>query len=250
MLPLWAVRPGSPQWAHQHGWLAHDGGMVCRRLGGVGAAHPAAPFGGPLLLIQAAPGAVLFWPGNGISEAFRAHGTRGANRLRLAFPHLTLGLTLSVRPEEEHDVLASARAGVLPGPARPWRHGHLPTYLRHESVSSNFRVFPQPSKRRVGRTRGRTSSAFTPSIHPTHYAALVFPHIRIPRSAARARKFRGQSRRRTGGGVTRLPSRRSQPVQPNRRSIVPSAMTVPQAGERIRQAQLRAQGYWLPINDH
>src|SRR5579863_6447132 len=105
-------------------------------LGGVGAAHPAAPFGGPLLLIQAAPGAVLLRPRNGVSEAFRADRARGTYRLGLAFPHFTLGLALSVRPEEEHDVLASARAGVLPGPARPWRHGHLPTYLRHESVSS------------------------------------------------------------------------------------------------------------------
>jgi len=123
---------------------AADGLMDTSALGGVGAAHPAAPFGGPLLLVQAAPSAVLFWPGNGISEAFRAHWACGANHLRLAFPHLTLGLTLSVRPEEEHDVLASARGGILPGPARPWRHGHLPTYLRHETVSSNFRVFFSP----------------------------------------------------------------------------------------------------------
>ena len=66
--------------------------MPTPHLGGVGTAHPAAPFGGPLLLIQATPGAVLFWPGNGISEAFCAHRACGTNRLRLAFAHLTLGL--------------------------------------------------------------------------------------------------------------------------------------------------------------
>ena len=211
---LRGARPGRQSRPYRHyGWLSRvprgelTGPAVWPPIaqwpgvvGGVGAAHPAAPFGGPLLLIQATPGAVLFRPGNGVSEAFPAHRACGTNRLRLAFPHFTLGLTLSVWPEEQHDVLASARGGILPSPTRPWRHGHLPTYLRHETVSSNFRVFLQPSKRRVGRTRGRTSSAFTPSIHPTHYAALVFPHIRIPRSAARARKFRGQSRRRTGGG--------------------------------------------------
>src|SRR6185437_9142607 len=169
-------------------------------LGGVGTAHPAAPFGGPLLLIQAAPGAVLFWPGNGISEAFRAHRACGTNRLRLAFAHLTLGLTLSVGPEEEHDVLASARAGVLPGPARPWRHGHLPTYLRHETVSSDFRVFLSPANAVLDGHAVARVVTFTPSIHPTHHAALVFPHIRRQRSAARARKSRGQSRRRTRGG--------------------------------------------------
>src|SRR5215831_4726416 len=104
--------------------------------GGVGAAHPAAPFRGPLLLIQAAPGAVLFWAGNGVGEAFRLHRARGTHGLRLALAHFALWLPLAVRAEEEHDVLASARGGVLPGPTRPWRHGHLPTYLRHESFSS------------------------------------------------------------------------------------------------------------------
>src|SRR6266566_9245992 len=120
-------------------------GMSRRQLRGVGAAHPAAPFRGPLLLIQATPGAVLFRPGNGVGEAFGPHRARGAHGLRLALAHFALWLPLAIGTEEEHDILASARAGVLPGPTRPWRHGHLPTYLRHESVSSIFfRVFPRP----------------------------------------------------------------------------------------------------------
>src|SRR5216684_3084249 len=116
-------------------------GRLGMRLGGVGAAHPAAPFRGPLLLIQPTPGAVLFRPGYGVGEAFRANRASGAHGLRLALAHLALRLALSIRPEEEHDILASARGGVLPSPTRPRRHGHVPTYLRHESVSLISRVF-------------------------------------------------------------------------------------------------------------
>src|SRR5215831_3887720 len=136
-------------------------------LSGVGAAHPAAPFRGPLLLVQATPGAVLFWAGNGVGEAFRLHRARGTHGLRLALAHFALWLPLAVRAEEEHDVLASARGGVLPGPARPWRHGHLPTYLRHESFSSISSVCSGPSERHAaGHVVSRVTS-FNP-VYPSN----------------------------------------------------------------------------------
>ena len=107
-------------------------------------------------------------------------------------------------------------------PANAVLDGHAVVRLRHSPRPSIQRTTPPPCSRTYGSR-----------------AAL--------RGAGSSGGNQGAGRE---GAVTRLPSRRSQPVQPNRRSIVPSAMTVPQAGERIRQAQLRAQGYWLPINDH
>src|SRR5262249_570016 len=116
-------------------------------LGGVGTPDAAAPFRGPLFLGQGTRGAVLLRAGKGVVGAFRLHRARGADDLRLAFARLALWLPFSIGAEKEHDILASARGGVLPSPTRPWRHGHLPTYLRHEAVASfSFPVFPRPSK--------------------------------------------------------------------------------------------------------
>src|SRR6516225_6253362 len=114
---------------------------MTRHLGRVRPAHAATALRGALFLVEAAPGAVLFRPGNGIVEAFPPNRAGGADQLGLTLPDFTLRLPLTVRAKEEHDVLASARSGILPGPARTRRHGHLPTYLRHESISSGFRVF-------------------------------------------------------------------------------------------------------------
>src|SRR6516225_10008327 len=185
-------------------------------LSGVGAAHPAAPFRGPLLFIQAAPGAVLFRPGNGVGEAFRLHRARGADGLRLALAHFALRLPLPVRAEEEHDVLASARGGVLPGPTRPWRHSHLPTYLRHELVSSISSVCAPASKPRAA---GRAVSRVT-SVHPVYPSnAPCRPHVPAhtdAHAAQRAGKIGGnQGTGREGRGCApAIPAKPAGPAEP------------------------------------
>ncbi len=188
------MAPAKPPKAATRG-QHHDG------LSRVGPAHAATALRGALFLVQAAPGAVLFRPGNGIIKAFPPNRAGGADHLGLTLPDFTLRLPLAVRAKEEHDVLASARGGILPGPARPWRHGHLPTYLRHESISLWFPCVPRPGQRHAAGHAVSRDAAFTPSSHPTRYAALVFPRIRA-RSAARARGTGGKSGAgRAGGGL-------------------------------------------------
>jgi hypothetical protein len=109
----------------------------CRpRSGGVGAAHPATALGRALVLVQAAPGAVLLWAGNGVVQAIQADGAASANGLGLAFPDLSLRLTLTVRAEEDHKILATTRGSILPPPVWAGEHSRLPAYLRHGSVTS------------------------------------------------------------------------------------------------------------------
>jgi hypothetical protein len=219
-------------------------------LGCVGPAHTAAALRGPLFLVQATPGAILFRPGNGVVEAFRPNRAGSADHLGLTLTDLALWLPLTIGAEEEHDLLASARGGILPGPARPRRHGHLPTYLRHESISSNSRVFLGQASAVLLDPQSHAMRPFTPSIHPTHCPVLVFPRIRT-RSATRAKEIQGQScAGRSRARVTRKPSRRSQPVQPNRRSIVPSGVAVPQPGGRIGLDHVSTWDYRPSLNDH
>src|SRR5215475_6805520 len=106
------------------------------RSGRVRPAHPAAALRCALVLVETAPGAVLLGPGNGIGQAFRPDRARGTDALGLALADLALGLALAVGAEEENDLLAAARGSILPAPVRPGRQCHLPTYLRHESISS------------------------------------------------------------------------------------------------------------------
>src|ERR1700761_41575 len=105
-------------------------------LGRVGAAHPAAALGGALVLVQAAPGAVLFRTGNRVVEAVKTHGAASADLLGLTLPDIPLWLPLAVWAEEEHQILATTRGSVLPPPVRTGKHGRLPTHLRHGSVTS------------------------------------------------------------------------------------------------------------------
>ena len=48
----------------------------------------------------------------------------------------TFRLALTVRTEEEQQVLALARGSILPPPVRAGKHSRLPTYLRHGSITS------------------------------------------------------------------------------------------------------------------
>src|SRR5256885_13790167 len=96
--------------------------------GGVGPAHAAPALRGALVLVQTAPRAVLLGPGDGVVKAVGPHGAAHADLLGLTLTDLTLGLALTVRAEEEHEVFPPARSSVLPTPARAGKVG-LPTYL-------------------------------------------------------------------------------------------------------------------------
>jgi putative phosphoribosyl transferase len=111
--------------------------LLARGLGRVGTAHPATALRGALLLVQAAPGAVLLGTGNGVVEALDPDRAARANGLGLALPDLPFGLPLAVRAEEKHQILAATRGSVLPAPIRAGKHRRLPAYLRHGSVTSN-----------------------------------------------------------------------------------------------------------------
>src|SRR5581483_3616112 len=114
--------------------------------GSVGPAHPATPLRGSLLLVQATPGPVFLRPGDGVTKAVHPNWATSTDGLCLALTYFPFGLPFPVGAEEEEYLFASARGGILPGPVWPRRHGHLPTYLRHESVSSAFPyVLCQPS---------------------------------------------------------------------------------------------------------
>src|ERR1700761_5185817 len=105
-------------------------------LGRVGAAHPAAAFGGALVLVQATPGAVLFRTGNRVVEAVETHGTASADLLGLTLPDLPFWLPLAVWAKEEHQILATTRGSVLPTPVGTGKRRRLPTHLRHGPVTS------------------------------------------------------------------------------------------------------------------
>src|ERR1700740_2965269 len=76
--------------------------------GRVRPAHPAAPLRGTLVLVEPAPGAVLLRAAHGIVQTLDADRTSRAYRLGLALAHVTLGLSLAIGSEEEHDFLAPA----------------------------------------------------------------------------------------------------------------------------------------------
>src|SRR5580704_11979377 len=106
------------------------------RSGRVGAAHAAAALGGPLVLVEAAPGAVLLRPAERVVQALGPDRAGGADRLGLALADVPLRLALAVRAEEEHDITAAARRVILPAPVRPLHQGGLTRYLRHDLLSS------------------------------------------------------------------------------------------------------------------
>src|SRR6202046_4504097 len=107
-----------------------------KALGRVRATHPATALGRALVLVQAAPGAVLLRTGNGVIEALDADRAARADLLGLALPDVPLWLPLAVWAEEEHQILATTRGRVLPPPVRAGKHGRLPTHLGHGSITS------------------------------------------------------------------------------------------------------------------
>src|SRR5215469_9477403 len=102
-----------------------------RRSGRVGPAHAATALGRALVLVQAAPGAVLLRPAHGVGQALGANRAAVADRLRLALACLALRLPLPIGAEEEHDITATARSLILPAPVRPLHQGGVTAYLRH-----------------------------------------------------------------------------------------------------------------------
>src|SRR5215813_5121833 len=149
----------------------------CRRRGWggsgrVGPAHPAAALGSPLVLVQPTPGAVLLGPGDRIGQALLADGARGTDGLGLSLADLALWLALAVRAEEENDILAAARGSILPAPVRPGRQCHLPTYLRHESISSTVLCVHNPASCRA---RGLAPCGFCPV-----FTSNALPGRRVP----------------------------------------------------------------------
>ncbi len=115
-----------------------SGGEWCESeaLGGVRAAHAAAALGRTLILIEAAPGAVLLRSRYCVIQAFKPYRASGADPLGLALPDLSLRLAFAVRTEEEQQVFATARGSILPTPVRAGKHSRLPTYLRHGTITS------------------------------------------------------------------------------------------------------------------
>src|ERR1700728_3027999 len=107
-----------------------------RALGRVRATHPATALGRALVLVQAAPGAVLLRTGHGVVKAFEPYRAARADGLGLALPDVPLWLPLAVWAEEEHQILATTRGSVLPPPVRTGQQRRLPTHLRHGSVTS------------------------------------------------------------------------------------------------------------------
>src|SRR6266568_2895393 len=109
--------------------------------------------------------------------------------------------------------------------------------------SPQFPCVPRPSERRGRRTRGLTCCGIYP-VYPAN--APCRPRVPAHADTYAALRAPGSSGANQGAGreraVARQPSRRSQPVQPNRRSIVPSPMTVPQPGERINAGPTASAG--------
>jgi hypothetical protein len=88
------------------------------------------------VLVQATPGAVLLRPRYRVVQTLKPHRAVSADLLGLALPDLPLRLALTVRTEEEQQVLTTARGSILPPPVRAGKHSRLPTYLRHGSITS------------------------------------------------------------------------------------------------------------------
>src|SRR6202023_377324 len=99
------------------------------RSGRVCPAHAAPALGGALIFVQATPGAILLRPGHGVAKAFGTHRAGSTQCLCLALADIPFWLPFPVRAEEEDDLRAAARGGILPAPVRPGRQGNLPSYL-------------------------------------------------------------------------------------------------------------------------
>src|SRR5690606_12468714 len=127
VIPLCAAGTAKELLGFLGGWAGRPG----RSGRGVGAAHSAPALGRALVLVEAAPGAVLLGTRDRVVETFGAHRALGADLLGLALADLPLRLALAVRAEVEHEVLAPAAGGILPPPARAGAQRGLPTYLRH-----------------------------------------------------------------------------------------------------------------------
>jgi hypothetical protein len=129
----------APPWTgaqqpHDHRWVPGVGLSGSADARARSAAHAAPALGSTLVLVEAAPRAVLLRPRKGVVKAFDADGALGADGLGLALAHVALGLTLAVGPEEKHKVLSPARGVILPSPTGAGA-GDLPTYLRHETTT-------------------------------------------------------------------------------------------------------------------
>src|SRR5215467_7037574 len=109
---------------------------IARCLSRVGASHPATALGGALILVQAAPRAVLLGAGNGVVEALNADRAIRADGLGLTLPDVPLWLSLAIWAEENHQILATTRGSVLPPPVWAGKHRRLPAHLRHGSITS------------------------------------------------------------------------------------------------------------------
>src|SRR5215469_1087208 len=110
---------------------------AARGSGRVCPTHPATALGRALVLVQPAPGAVLLGTSDSVVQAVNPDGAGCAHGLGLALPDFTLRLALTIRAEEEHQILSATRGSVLPPPVRAGKHRRLPTHLRHGSVTSN-----------------------------------------------------------------------------------------------------------------
>src|SRR5258708_8693786 len=150
--------------------------------GGVGGGHPPPARSGPLLLVEAAPDAVLRRAGQGVVEALDADRAVGADRLGLALPDLPLGLALTVRAEEKNKVLFTARSSILPARVGPGKHSRLPTYLRHGPITSTGfldlpagQLLTRSSSRRAD---DRAARSIRPSQDATRCIAVLFPRGR------------------------------------------------------------------------
>jgi putative phosphoribosyl transferase len=123
------------EWYAEFGQLTDaDVLTLLRALRRVGAAHPATALRRALVLVQAAPSAVLLGTGDGVVETLKPNRAARADGLGLALPYLPLWLPLAVWAEEEHQILATTRGSVLPPPVGAGKHRRLPAHLRHGSV--------------------------------------------------------------------------------------------------------------------
>jgi hypothetical protein len=107
-----------------------------RRLGRVGPAHPATALGRPLFLVQATPGAVLLRAGQRVVQALHPDRAVSADGLGLALADVALRLALAIGPEEQAQILVTARAFVLPAPVGPGKRSRGPPYVGHGTITS------------------------------------------------------------------------------------------------------------------
>src|SRR5437764_13606908 len=99
---------------HAHGGDRRFDRRRRRMSGRVGPAHPAPALRSALFLVQATPGAVFLRAGDGVAQALRPNRAADAHGLCLALADFPLRLPLTVGAEEQKDLLASARGGILP----------------------------------------------------------------------------------------------------------------------------------------